>query len=32
MDYPAVWCNNGEEAETSVFLQVELLLPETESL
>ena len=29
MDYFAVWCNNGEEAETLGFLQVEVLLPET---
>ena len=29
MDYFAVWCNNGEEAETPGFLQVEVLLPET---
>ena len=33
MDYLAVWCNNNdEEAETPVFLQAEILLPETESL
>ena len=24
MDYFAVWCNNGEEAETPGFLQVEV--------
>lgn len=29
MDYFAVWCNNGEEAEILGFLQVEVLLPET---
>jgi len=29
MDYFAVWCNNGEEAEIPGFLQVEVLLPET---